>query len=212
MKGYILYKNVHIGKNDVIQSGVIIGLPPFAKKDGELRTAIGDNAVIRSNTVIYAGTKIGNNLQTGHNVTIREDNKIGDNFNIWSNSVLSPHNKINNNVKIHCNCFIESSELSDGVFFGPGVIITDDLHPVCPRWKECLGGAKIGKNASIGGNVTILPGIEIGHDALIGAGSVVTKNIPPQSVAYGNPAKVTKKVSELKCLKKLYRTPFAWRS
>lgn len=211
MKDYQLYKNVLIGKGAIVQSGVIIGLPPFGRKEGELKTIIGDNCFIRSNTVIYAGTKIGDNLQTGHNVVIREENEIGDGFSIWSNSVLSPGNKIGDNVKIHCGCFVEDSVLEDNVFLGPYVVIVDDLHPVCPRWKDCVGGAKIRKNASIGGNVTILPGVKIGHDVLVGAGSVVTKNIPDRSVALGNPAKITKKISELKCVKGYFKEPYEWR-
>lgn len=208
---YLICKNVHLGKNIQIQPGVVIGLPPYGKKNGEFETIIGDNAIIRSNTIIYAGVKIGNDFQTGHNVVIRENNEIGDGFNIWNNSVLSPHNKIGNRVKIHCNCFVESSLLEDGVFLAPGVVITDDLHPVCPKWKECVGGVTVGKNVSIGGNVTLLPGVIIGHNSLVGAGSVVTKNVPSDSVVVGNPAKVIKKMEHLKCQKKLFQRPYEWR-
>lgn len=210
-KSFVLYKNVKLGKNANLQEGVILGLPPSGKKDGELKTIIGDNAVVRSNTVIYSGVEIGDDFQTGHNVVIREDNKIGNNVNIWSNSVIYPHNKIGQDVKIHCNCFVESSVLADGVFLGPQVMIADDPHPVCPRWRDCLGGAKIGKNAGVGGNVTILPGAEIGEEALVGAGSVVTKNVPPKTVVVGNPATPIKKVSELKCFKDFYKVPYEWR-
>jgi acetyltransferase-like isoleucine patch superfamily enzyme len=211
-KNFKIYKKVHLGKNCQIQQGVIIGLPPLGKKDGELETFIGDNAILRSNTVIYAGVRVGNNCQTGHNVVIREDNKIEENFNIWSNSVLSPRNIIGSNVKIHCGCFIEASTIEDDVFLGPNVVITDDLHPVCPRWKECVGGAVIRKGASVGGNVTILPGVEIGQKSLIGAGSVVTKNLEKNSVAIGNPAKQIKKIKDLVCLRKFYSIPYEWRN
>lgn len=211
VKNYILYKNVVLGRNSVIQSGAIIGIPPHGKKDGELKTVIGDNANIRSGTVIYAGVLIGDDFQTGHNVVIREDNIIGNNFNVWSNTVISPRNTIGNNVKIHCNCFVEHSILEEGVFLGPHVVITDDLHPVCPKWKDCVGGAIIGKNASIGGNVTILPGMKIGDNSLIGAGSVVTKNVCNESVAVGNPARTIKKISELKCVKNHFKEVYEWR-
>lgn len=211
IKNYTLYKNVILGENAKIQLGAIIGLPPPKTENGQLPTVIGDNANIRSNTVIYAGTMIGDDLQTGHNVVIREDNTIGDNFNVWSNTVISPGNKIGNNVKVHCGCFIEHSVLEDNVFLGPHVVITDDLHPVCPKWKDCIGGAKIRKNTSIGGNVTILPGVEIGNDVLIGAGSVVTKNIPEKKVALGNPARITKNISMLKCCKGFFKKPYEWR-
>ena len=73
-----ILKNVKLGKNMVLGDFVIIGVPPRGREEGELETIIGDNAVIRSHTVIYAGNIIGSNFQTGHHVNIREENVIGD--------------------------------------------------------------------------------------------------------------------------------------
>lgn len=209
---YKVYKNVLLGKNCQIQEGVILGLPPTGKSDGELKTLIGNNAVIRSNTVIYAGTKIGDNFQSGHNVVIREGNKIGNEVNVWSNTVLSPGNTISDNVRIHANCFLEYCQIGEGVFIGPGTVFTDDPHPVCPKWKECVLGAKVEKNVSIGANATILPGVKIGEGAVIGAGSVVTTSVLKGNVVAGNPARKIKKVAELSCFKGFYKRPYEWRS
>jgi UDP-3-O-[3-hydroxymyristoyl] glucosamine N-acyltransferase len=77
-----IYDNVEIGKNVEIEEFCIIGKPPRGKTNGELKTVIGDNSVIRSGTVIYAGNIIGENFNTGHNVVIREENKIGANVSI----------------------------------------------------------------------------------------------------------------------------------
>jgi len=74
-----------------------------------------------------------------------------------------------------------------------------------------LGGVVIEENVSVGGNVTLLPGVTIGKDSLVGAGSVVVKNIPPRTVVVGNPAKVVKRTDSLKCLKKFYKKPYEWR-
>lgn len=202
MKKYTLYKNVSLGNNARIEQGVIIGLPPADKKSGELKTIIGENAYIRANTIIYAGVVIGNNFQTGPNVLIRENNTIGNNVVVWHGSTLNPDNIIGDNCRIHAGCFLEMVTLGKSVFLGPRVTFTDDPHPIIPiNFKECLRGAIVGDQAVIGGNVTILPHIKIGGKAVIGAGSVVVKNIPSSKVAIGNPAKAIKSIFEIICKK-----------
>jgi len=198
MKNYKLYKNVIIGKNCFIGDYVIIGLPPENKKNGELKTIIGDNAVIRSHTVIYAGNIIGNDFKTGHHVMIREENNIGNNVSIGTNSVIEHHIKIDDNVRTQANCFIpEFSLIEESAWLGPNVVITNARYPRSKKVKENLKGAILKKSAKIGANTTILPSIEIGENSLIGAGSLVAKDIPANSVAYGNPAIVKKKIEDL---------------
>ncbi|MFC1729986.1 acyltransferase [candidate division KSB1 bacterium] len=194
-----IYENVEIGKNASIGEFVVIGVPPRGKKPGELKTIIGDNAVIRSGTVIYAGNNIGNNFQTGHNVLLREDNEIGDNVSIGSHSVVEHHVKIHEKVRIHSQAFIpEFTVLEKQAWIGPGVVITNAPFPASPRAKEFLKGVTVKEKAKIGANSTILPGIKIGKNALVGAGSVVTKDVADGKVYAGNPAKEIKDVSELK--------------
>ena len=193
-----LYPNVSIGKNAVIEEYVIIGVPPRGKKAGDLLTVIGDNAVIRSHTVIYAGNRIGNNFQTGHHVLVREENEIGNQVSIGTASVVEHHVKIGNNVRIHSQAFVpEMSILEDGAWIGPNAVITNAAYPLSPNVKHELKGATIKKNAKVGANATLLPGITIGENALVGAGAVVTKDVPPNKVVAGNPAKVINDVSNL---------------
>ncbi len=94
---------------------------------------------------------------------------------------------------------------------GPNVVFTDDPHPMnCPRYKDCKGGAVVRRLARIGANATILPGVEIGENALVGAGSVVVDDVPPGAVVVGNPARVIKNVGELTCSAGLVERPFDW--
>jgi acetyltransferase-like isoleucine patch superfamily enzyme len=158
-------------------------------------------AKIQSRTVIYEGSKIGKNLETGHNVVIREENKIGDNFSIWSNSVVDYGCKIGDNVKIHCNCYVaQFTTIEDNVFMAPGVTIANDIHPGCEFSKKCMRGPYIEKGVKIGVNATILPFVKIGKNSLIGSASVVTKDVPANSVVYGNPARIIKDIKDLRCV------------
>ena len=205
----IIYKNVKIGKNVHIEENVSIGNPPRGKKDGQLKTVIGDNSVIRSGTVIYAGNKIGNNFSTGHNTVIRENNSIGNNVSIGTLACIEHHIKIGNKVRIHSQAFVpEYSALEDECWIGPNVVLTNAIHPQCPKVKECLKGPCIKKRAKIGANSTVLPGVLIGEDVLVGAGSVVTKDVTKKSVVCGNPARVLKNIKELKCKRKVIKNPY----
>lgn len=200
---YKLYPNVQIGNNSVIEDFVIIGVPPRGKKEGELPTVIGDNAVIRSHSVIYAGNRIGDNFQTGHHVMIREENKIGNDVSIGTSSVIEHHVMIGSNVRIHTNAFVpETSILEDGCWLGPHVVITNALYPLSPNVKQELRGAIVKKRAKVGANATLLPGVTIGEDSLVGAGAVVTKDVPANQVVAGNPAQIINTVTSLPYRKK----------
>jgi len=194
-----ILKNVELGKNIIIEDFVIIGVPPYKKKEGELKTVIGDNALIRSHSIIYAGNKIGDNFQTGNHVNIREENLIGKNVSIGTKTVIEFKTKIKDNVRIHSQAFIpEFCELKEGCWIGPNVVLTNARYPISVRSKEFIEGVVVGKKAIIGANSTILPGLKIGDYSLIGAGSVVTKDVSSKKVLSGNPAKVIDDIKNLK--------------
>lgn len=189
-----------IGDGARIDDGVRLAyLSP--RKDISNVLTIGVNAGVRSGTVIYAGTTIGSGLETGHNVVIREENEIGDRFNIWNNSVVDYGCRIGSNVKIHCNCYIaQFTTIEDEVFLAPGVTIANDIHPGCPDSRPCMKGPTLKRGVQVGVNVTLLPYIVIGERSVIGSGAVVTRDVPPNSVVYGNPARVHGSIFDLKCV------------
>lgn len=198
LKTIRLYKNVKLKKGYKLEDFVIIGRPPDGKEDGESKTILGANAVIRSHTVIYSGNVIGDDFKTGHHVMIRENNIIGNNVSIGTHTVLEHDVKIGNNVRVHSNVFIpEYSILEDHCWIGPNVVFTNALYPLSKDVKENLKGPLIKKRAIIGANSTILPGITIGENSLIGAGSVVTKDVANNVVVAGNPAKVINNITNL---------------
>jgi len=184
---YIIHPNVIIGEDAEIDGFVIVGQPPRRKKPGEIKTIIGSGVVIRSHTVIYAGNKIGDNFQTGHHVMIREDNIIGNNVSVGTGSVIEHHVKIGDGVRIHSQVFIpEYCTLEEGCWIGPNAVLTNAKYPNRRDTKQNLAGVVVGKNVVIGANVTVLPGIHIGDNSLIGAGTILSKDVPDNMIVHNN--------------------------
>ncbi|MGC2061574.1 MAG: DapH/DapD/GlmU-related protein [Thermodesulfovibrionales bacterium] len=207
----VIAMNVEIGEGTIIDVPSIIGKPPRGSEEGDLLLRIGRSGHIRPFTTLYAGSSMGDYFQTGQGVSVREDNVIGNNVSVGTNSVLEFGNRIGDFSRIHSSCFMEMVTIGKHVFVGPNVVFTDDLHPMgCPRYKECKGGAVVEDYARIGANSTILPGVRIGRNSLVGAGSVVTRDVPPGSVVTGNPAKVIKNIDDLTCSMGFFEKPYVW--
>ncbi len=194
-----LPEHVRLGPGHCLDAGVLLGRMP-GRSIVDHALIIGPGACIRSGTVIYSGSTIGANLETGHNVVIREQNVIGDEFHIWNNAVVDYGCTIGSGVKVHCNVYIaQFTVIEDGVFLAPGVVVANDLHPGCPLSNTCMRGPVIKRGAQVGAGATLLPFITIGERAVIGAGSVVTKDVPPCALVYGNPARVVKDIRDVRC-------------
>lgn len=194
-----------VGEGSQIDENVLLGYPT-GRKIEVVKTVIGARARIRSNTVIYTNVIIGDDLETGHNVIIREENIIGDSFCVWNNSTVDYGCKIGNGVRIHNNVYVaQYTVIEDDVFLAPGVIIANDPHPICTK---CMRGPTIKRGSRIGVNATLLPRITVGEYCLVGAGSVVTVDVPPHSVVYGVPARPIKTIDELECPLNLVDRPY----
>lgn len=193
-----IFPGVEIGKGSIVEDYCVIGAPPRGKKAGELETTIGPGAILRSHTVVYAGNRIGENFQTGNKVNIRESNEIGNNVSVGTLSVIEHHVRIGNNVRMHSQVFVpEYTVIEDDAWLGPSVVVTNAKYPLSKDVKETLAGPVIRKGAKIGANATILPGVVIGVNSLVGAGSVVTRDVPDNAVVAGNPAKLIKMITTL---------------
>jgi len=188
--------DIAAGKGLHADASAIIGYR--SSRAGPTELLLGADAVIRSGTVVYLGSRIGARFQAGHNVVIREECEIGDDVSVWSNSVIDYGCRIGDRVKIHSNCYVaQFSEIADGAFLAPGVTFANDLYPGQASSAAVMSGPSIGAGAQIGVNVTILPFVRIGAGCLIGAGAVVVRDIPDGTVAFGNPATVRGEVRGL---------------
>lgn len=190
-------EGVFIGPHHHIEPGCHVGYRA-SRSLVEHTVRIGPDCHLRTGTIIYTGTTIGAGFQTGHNVVIREECVIGDGVSVWSGTVVDYGCRLGNGVRIHTNCYIcQFTTIEDEVFLAPGVSLANDVYPLQEEAAPFMQGPTIKRGARIGVNVTLLPRVIIGEGALVGAGSVVTKNVAPGMVVAGNPARVINSVDKL---------------
>ena len=158
-------------------------------------TRIGEGSVIRSGSIIYKHMVVGKSLRTGHGVLIREHVTIGDNCVVGTQAILDGYIRVGSGSMIQSQCYVaQSVRIGDGVFIAPGCVFLDNKRMILGQGLE---GAKIEDYVRISAGTKILPGVTIGKYALIGAGSVVTKDVPAKAVAYGVPAEIKRFQSDV---------------
>lgn len=197
-----------IGAKSLIGRNVIVGYPSRKKLQAFLfprdfsiekfdqisvGAKIGNNCIVRSGTVIYENVTIGDWVETGHNVLIREGSTVGDKTRIGSSAQLDGKVKIGKNVSVQSNAYLPHlTVIEDDVFIAPNVVFTNDLYPPSRRRT----GIIVEKGATIGANACIIVPAKIGEGSVVGAGSLVTRNVPPGMVAIGVPAKLRMSADE----------------
>jgi acetyltransferase-like isoleucine patch superfamily enzyme len=192
-----------IGEGTIVDGWVVVGYPSRASLEKLLSAGfssdyyslldsaskgarIGSKCHIRSLTVIYESVAIGDGVQTGHHVLIREDTVIGEGSVVGSGTIIDGGVRIGRRVRIESGVYIPpGTVIGDDVFIGPRAVFTNDRYPPSRR----LVGAIVENEAVIGANATILPGVRIGERAVVAAGSVVTKDVPPDTIVAGVPAR-----------------------
>lgn len=197
--GVIIRDNVHIKKGTTVGASCILGeyLADFYKdrQNNNHKLVIGENSIIRSYTIIYGDTTIGNNFQSGHHTTIREKSTIGNNVRIGTFTDIQGECEIGDYVSIHSHCFIApNAKIKNFAWLFPRVLITNDPTP--PSYETI--GVIIEEFAVLSAGSTILPGVTIGKDSLIGAGAIVTKDVAEGDIIVGNPGKVVGKITSIK--------------
>ncbi|MBN1348208.1 N-acetyltransferase [candidate division KSB1 bacterium] len=194
----VIHEGTMIGENVRIDDCTVIGKQPMRAKRSIFKdekklppTKIGDNCMLGAQVVVYAGAEIAVNVLVADTAAIRENVKIGEFTIVGRGVTVENFCKVGKKCKLETACYITAySEIGDYVFIAPGVMTTNDnyLGRTEERFKH-FKGVTVKTGGRIGGRAVILPGIVIGEDAVVGAGSVVTRDVPPRQVVVGVPAK-----------------------
>ena len=140
---------------------------------------------------------IGKDTRVWQFSVIFENARIGENCNICAHTLIENDVVIGNNVTIKSGVFLwDGTRVEDDVFIGPNATFTNDAMPRSKIYPDVFNGITLKKGASIGANATILPGLTIGCKAMVGAGAVVTKDVPDYAVVVGNPATITRYIEQ----------------
>lgn len=196
--GVKIFGSTVVGDNSRLDGLVIVGYPIRRKlleagsfSDEDL-DALSDGAIVgcgcllRSFTIVYERVKIGNKVETGHHVLIREETVIEDNVRIGSGTIIDGRVEIGAGTVIQSQAYLPpGTKIGSNVFIGPRAVFTNDRYPPSRR----LQGVVVEDEAVIGANATILAGVRIGRRAVVAAGAVVTRDVPPETVVAGVPAK-----------------------
>lgn len=182
-----------------IEEHAVIGKPELGYAVGKTyqgtgaATSVGAGAVIRSGAIVYAGTAVGSETVVGHHTLLRSNASVGDRVQLGHNLTIERETSIGHDVRCSPGSHVTSScVLADRVFLGAGVRTVNDRYLTWrdPDREPGLQAPRFERGAKIGSGSVILAGVTIGEDALVGSGSVVTRDVPPGMVAYGVPARV----------------------
>ncbi|MCE5986584.1 MULTISPECIES: acyltransferase [unclassified Pseudomonas] len=134
---------------------------------------------------------IGEGTRVWQFVVIMKGAQVGRNCNICAHTLIEGDVVLGDNVTVKSGVYLwDGTRIADDVFIGPNATFTNDAMPRSKVYPEQFNGITLERGASIGANATLLPGVVVGEYAMVGAGAVVTKNVPPYAVVVGNPAKI----------------------
>jgi acetyltransferase-like isoleucine patch superfamily enzyme len=202
--GTVVHAEVVVGEGCVIEDLVVLGKRPrlaagsSAAQGGEFGAlVIEDGVTICCGAVVYAGTRIGERAIVGDQTQVRERCVVGPSTVVGRGSVVDFDSRVGSRVKIQTGVYVTGgSVVEDDVFLGPGVLTTNDdtmgRHPP----GEGLRGPVFRRACRIGGGVVLVPDVEIGEEAYVAAGAVVTRDVAPRQVVMGVPARVVREVPD----------------
>ena len=200
----IVYEGTVLGEGVRVLEGAVVGKQPTlsprstAKREPLAPTTIGDGTIVSTGAIVFAGSAIGARVILGDQSCVRERVEIGDDVVLGRGSYVENDTTIGAMTKIQAEAYITAySTLEEHVFIAPCVVTTNDNW--MGRTEKRFGnvvGPTIRRGARVGGGAIICPAVEIGEEAFVGAGAVVTKDVPPRMVVVGNPARVLREVPE----------------
>ncbi|MDQ3121106.1 MAG: N-acetyltransferase [Actinomycetota bacterium] len=196
--GTVLGEDVKVLENAVVGKQPSLSPRSSAKREPLPPAEIGDGTIVSTGAIVFAGSRIGARVILGDQSCVRERVTVGDDVVLGRGSLVENDTTIGAMTRIQAEAYITAySTLEEHVFIAPCVVTTNDnFMGRTERRHELKKGPTIRRGARVGGGAVLCPGIEIGEEALVGAGAVVTKDVAPRTIVVGNPARVLREVPE----------------
>src|SRR5918996_772613 len=199
-----VYPGPTLGAGVKVLDGAVVGKQPSlsprstAKREPLPPTRIGDGTIVSTGAIVFAGSRIGARVILGDQSCVRERVEIGDDVVVGRGSLVENDTTVGAMTKIQADAYITAySTLEEHVFIAPCVVTTNDnFMGRTERRRALTKGPTIRRGARVGGGAVLCPGVDIGEEAFVGAGAVVTKDVPPRALVVGNPARVLRDVPE----------------
>jgi acetyltransferase-like isoleucine patch superfamily enzyme len=197
-EGTVLGEGVRVLENAVVGKQPTLSPRSTAKREPLGPTTIGDGTIVSTGAIVFAGSTVGARVILGDQSCVRERVEIGDDVVLGRGSYVENDTTVGAMTKIQAEAYITAySTLEEHVFIAPCVVTTNDNW--MGRTEQRLGrikGPTIRRGARVGGGAILCPGVEIGAEAFVGAGAVVTKDVPARALVVGNPARVLREVPD----------------
>jgi acetyltransferase-like isoleucine patch superfamily enzyme len=193
-----------LGEGVTIHDHAVVGKQPVlsprstARRDPLPPAVLGAGTVVSTGAIVFAGATLGARVLIGDGACVRERCVIGDDVVIGRGSLVENDTTVGARTTIQAHAYVTAySTVEEDVFIAPCVVTTNDnFMGRTERRHELKKGPTIRRGARVGGGAVLCPGIEIGEDAFVGAGAVVTKDVPARKVVVGNPARVIRDVAD----------------
>jgi len=197
-EGTVLGEGVRVLEYAIVGKQPSLGARSTAKREPLAPSVIGDGTVVSSGAIVFAGSTVGANCIVGDQSCIRERVSLADDCVLGRGSLIENDTTVGAGTRIQAGAYITAySTLEEDVFVAPCVVTTNDnFMGRTERRRELMRGPTIRRSARIGGGAILCPGIEIGEEAFIGAGAVVTRDVPPRVVVVGSPARMLRPVAD----------------
>jgi UDP-2-acetamido-3-amino-2,3-dideoxy-glucuronate N-acetyltransferase len=196
--GTVLGDGVRVLENAVVGKQPSLGAHSTAKREPLPPATIGGGTVISTGAVVFAGSSVGANCIVGDQSCIRERVTLADDCVLGRGSLIENDTTVGTGTRIQAEAYITAySTLEEDVFIAPCVVTTNDNYMGrTEKRKTEMRGPTIRRSARVGGGAVLCPGVEIGEEAFVGAGAVVTKDVPARKLVVGNPARILRDVAD----------------
>jgi acetyltransferase-like isoleucine patch superfamily enzyme len=199
----VVHDGVVIGDGCVIQDAAVLGKPPALSRRssaprGDLEAlVVEDGATICAQAIVFAGSRVGAGAIVGDQAYVRERSRIGPETVVGRAAAVDNDVTVGARVSLQSGVYVTAfSEIEDDVFVGPCAMTTNDDTMARRPADRPIVGARLRRACRVGGGAVILPGLEIGEEAFVAAGAVVTRDVPARKVVWGVPARIVRDVPE----------------